>query len=70
MHQSMNALRVVDTVVPENVVLRYVHWTMAFVAAVHTRELYRVSGNSKTATRQPTKRATELELIAHAMNQP
>lgn len=41
-HQGVNALRVVDVVIPEHVVLRHVHLRMPFVAAVHAWELDRV----------------------------
>jgi hypothetical protein len=43
MHQSMNAFRVVDMVVPEHIVLRYVHSRVSLMTAVHARELDRVS---------------------------
>ena len=43
MHQSMNALRVVNMVVPEHVVLRYIHSRVSLVTAVHARELDRIS---------------------------
>lgn len=39
----MNALRVVNMVVPEHVVLRHIHSRVAFVAAIHARELDRIS---------------------------
>jgi len=42
MHQSMNALRVVNMVVPEHVVLRHIHSRVSLVTAVHARELDRI----------------------------
>jgi hypothetical protein len=39
MHQSVNAIRVVDMIVPEYVVLRYVHFRVSLVTAVHARKL-------------------------------
>lgn len=43
MHQSMNALGVVNMVAPEHVVLRHIHSGVAFVTAVHAREFDRIS---------------------------
>lgn len=43
MHQSMNALRTINMVVPEHAVLRHIHSRVSLVTAVHAREFDRVS---------------------------